>query len=717
MRFLAHPHNYEINKTCMKKKLFLSLLLVSCYSMNAQHIINVSVNGNDTHADGSLQKPYATLQKAYNIALEYQGNDTVFINLGPGIFQFEKTFTITETPKTPVVINGSKEGIFPSTYFSGGIKLGKWEKTSEGYWKTKVEETEKYGFVFEQLYVNGKRAQRAKTPDKGWFFIKETKEDIHYRGTGRFPEYSTQRFTVDPQDLKTLKGIDYESSNDVMAMFFHHWDNTRKYFSEIKPDSGYLFLNGIGLKPWNPITKGSRYILENYKSAMTVPGEWFLDKTTGDLFYIPREGEDMNSAEVYAPCVSTLLKFEGTKNSPVKNIIVRNIAFEHSAYVMPKTGNDAEQAAASIPATVHLDFAENIRFDNCLITNTGNYGFWFRRNCNNCMLTNSLLTDLGAGGVKIGDNMIPEENEVTKHIHVENNIIQKTGMVLPCGVGVAIFHSSHNKVLHNEISNLMYSGVSVGWIWGYADSYANHNEIAYNHIHHIGWGELSDMGAVYTLGKSPGTHIHHNVIHDVYSYDYGGWGLYTDEGSTGVIMENNLVYGCKSGAFHQHYGRENIIRNNIFAFGQYFQVQLTKVEEHCSFTFSNNIILGDCGVMFAGPWDKANIDMKKNLYWDLRTDNPDFLDMKFKEWKKKRDKQSVLTDPLFINPQKGDFRFKSMKHARKINFIPFDYTQAGVYGPKEWKEKAKMSENDIKRFSTIIKEREKSYSSYYGSSK
>lgn len=697
----------------MGKKIFLFILSIcSWISVYSQYVINVSVSGCDATANGSVEKPYATLEMAYMNALKYTGEDTIYINMGPGIYCFDKTFVISKSPQAPVVINGSMSGMNHQTTISGGIKLGKWERTSEGYWKTIVNETMKYGFIFEQLYVNGKRAQRARTPDTGWFYIKDVKENIHYKGNGRFPEYATQRFTVEPKDLETLKGINYEQSNDIMAMFYHHWDNTRKYFSEIKPDSGYLFLNGNGLKPWNPITKGSRYVLENYKAAMTVSGEWFLEKD-GSLFYIPRNGENMENIVAYVPSVTTLLRIEGEKNNPVKNIYFKNIAFEYSSYVMPKTGNDAEQAAASISAAINLDYAENVNFDKCVIAHTGNYALWFRKKCNSCALTNSLLTDLGAGGVKIGDIVEPEENEVTKCIKVENNIIQKTGMVLPCGVGVAIFHSSHNKVIHNEISNLMYSGISIGWVWGYSHSYANNNEIAYNHIHHIGWGELSDMGAIYTLGISHGTHIHHNVIHDVYSYDYGGWGLYADEGSTGIIMEKNLVYGCKSGSFHQHYGKDNIIRNNIFAFGQYYQLQLTKVEEHLSFTFSNNIILSDCGVMFSGPWDKANLDMKKNLYWDLRTADSSFLNMKFRDWEKDRDHKAILVDPLFINPQKGDFRFKTLKNIRKIGFVPFDYSKAGVYGLDEWKDAAKMSGDDIKKFENIILEREKKCSSYY----
>ena len=210
------------------------------------------------------------------------------------------------------------------------------------------------------------------------------------------------------------------------------------------------------------------------------------------------------------------------------------------------------------------------------------------------------------------------------------------------------------------------------------------------------------MGAVYTLGESHGTRIVNNIIHDVLSYDYGGWGLYTDEGSTGVEMSSNLVYRCKSGGFHQHYGKDNRIENNIFAFGHYYQAQYTRVENHLSFHFKHNIILQDQGETLAGPWEQGHLDIDYNMYWHLKG-KPVFGKYTFEEWKNKKEKHSIVADPLFIAPEKDDYRFKSSKNIKKIRFRPFDLSLVGVYGSDEWKQKAQMPESQLHEFQEISK--------------
>jgi len=304
------------------------------------------------------------------------------------------------------------------------------------------------------------------------------------------------------------------------------------------------------------------------------------------------------------------------------------------------------------------------------------------------------MHDLGAGGIKIGETILRESaDEISKYISVENNIITDGGHIFPCAVGIIIFHASDNSLIHNEISNLRYSGISAGWIWGYATSPSKRNIIRFNHIHHLGWGELCDMGGVYTLGASEGTVVSDNLIHHVYSYDYGGWGLYTDEGSYGITMENNLVYACKNSGFHQHYGKENIIRNNIFAFNVIAQLQATRVEEHRSISFTNNIIYFARGTLLTSNWHKFNLLTDYNCYFDTRTTDVRFADKSFAEWQKSgKDIHSVVADPLFADPENFDFRIASQKVARKIGFKPFDYTKAGVYGDPEWIKKAKLDD-------------------------
>jgi hypothetical protein len=340
---------------------------------------------------------------------------------------------------------------------------------------------------------------------------------------------------------------------------------------------------------------------------------------------------------------------------------------------------------------VRGDGVRSCTFDHCTFAHVGNYALEMARGCRNVRVTHCTVTDTGAGGIKIGETRVREnEPERTAGIEVSDCRITDLGNLFPSAVGVWIGQSLDNHISHNEIAELYYTAVSVGWTWGYGTSGAKANVIEHNHIHHVGRPSdepepiLSDMGGLYSLGIQPGTVVRNNRFHDIAAIKYGGWGIYFDEGTTDAVAENNVVYRTTHGGFHQHYGKNNIVRNNILAFGRDMQVQRTRPESHRSFTFERNIVLWKTGDAVVGGWDNGNYNVAfdHNLYW--RTDGgKDFKlgNLLLDQWRQKGlDVHSEVVDPRFVDVEKDDFNLKSDSPALKLGFVLFN--QADV-GPRE----------------------------------
>ena len=209
-------------------------------------------------------------------------------------------------------------------------------------------------------------------------------------------------------------------------------------------------------------------------------------------------------------------------------------------------------------------------------------------------------------------------------------------------MGVWIGRTNCNQISHNEICDLYYTGISVGWSWGYSPTSAHHNIVEFNHIHDIGRGVLGDMGGT-TAWEIRRGRCSHNLVHDIYDHHTGSLAIYTDEGSSGILIENNIGYGTTYANFHQHYGRENIVRNNIWAFGKDYQLSRVRKEEHISFTFERNIVYFDNGKLLKGGWTNDRFIMDRNLYWDTSHPggNLTFADATLAQWQAPRPRPAL----------------------------------------------------------------------------
>jgi hypothetical protein len=625
-------------------------------------------SANRSKTDGPLATIEAALEKSRAARHQTPGAEVRFLLRG-GTYTLERplVFKPEDSDLTVEAYRGERPVI------TSEVALAGWRRSSadSNVWEIQPPA----GWLFHEIFVNGARMGRARLPAAGFFHYTshlDKKNPVH-------PEL----LKVHPEDIQ-----ESWARGGVELIAMRDWSQARNRIRAVDPASGTITLAGSAMSKYGSKTD-DRYFIENTPQGLR-PGLWCQDAETGLTTYWPEPGEDVLAEKITAPRLCDLARLEGAVNEPVRNIVFRRLVFAGADWRFDGGSDVSIQSALEVEGTVQARFAERCAVRDCLFTRLGGYAVDFGHGCRSNTVAGCEMFDLGAGGVKAGDNIfVTSLEEATAEPNLGNvitdNHIHHIGRVNMPAAGVLVLISAGNLIAHNEIDHLYQTAISVGWLRNYTNTNCRDNIIEFNHVHDVdNDGLFSDMGGVYTIGYQPGTIVRCNLIHDIskYSKGYGAWGLYTDDLSSSIVLESNIVYHCQSAAYNHHVGRNNVVCNNIFALDKESQVTRTTGQAHLSFTFTNNIIYFDSGTLFSGNWRSNDFVIDHNIYFDTRAGSsppPLGVAANFDVWRSKGyDVHSVFVDPLFVAPQKGDFRLRRGSPAIALGFHPLDLRQAGV---------------------------------------
>lgn len=522
----------------------------------------------------------------------------------------------------------------------GGIKVEGWKNdTFNGKACISAKLPEKNDgsrWDFTDLYINGKRASFTRFPKSGTLKARRTENEY-----GGFEEWnhlydSSKWFDAYAEDLSDIEGIE-----DAIVSYYHYWIDEHSPIESYDRKTGHLVMKyasrfGITTCYDNNATHNLHYYLENLPGFFSSENEWYLDRSAGVVYYMPREGIDISNIEAFAPVSEKLFVIEGEEEEPINDIRIRNLELicTKGDYVSDiildkmtgeishgeKYGSDVQSVHLAEGAVTYR-FANRCSLYDCVLKNLGVHAVFIDRGCTGTRVENCIIDDIAAGGISIrGAAYGCEKKYENSHNVIRGNKITWCGRRYAAGCGVLVCHSHDNEISENEIAYLDYTGISIGWVWGYANSNTYGNLVRKNHIHHIGLGNLSDMGGIYTLGTQNGTVIEENEVHDVTSRHYCGNGIYTDEGSSYILIERNCVYDIKNACFLQHYGRENVVKNNVLAFGGEC-VNLGREEMHEGAIIERNVMLQNKDPMYSAHFTVVvSLAKRDNIYHDVSGD-------------------------------------------------------------------------------------------------
>lgn len=617
----------------------------------------VSPDGSDTN-EGTLEKPLKTLEAAKTRLKLLKGtvNEDVTVWFRAGTYLITKEVTFDETDLNNVTYRS-----YPNedVIITGSVEFSDWTRTTINHTRAFVTDVDTENLYFRSLFKGEERLSVSKWPKSGSFTVTDSKDEDCFD-----PESDTHFFNLHAA-FYTDKIRTFENLSDVNVRIMHKWCDDILPLHSTDPSTGRVELTKPAAMS---IVEGDNFVYENVREALTEPGEWYLDRTEKKLYYIPQQGETAEGLTLSAPVIESFFNVNSASDITFSGIDFKNTDWdfvsgtkwnsslnaEHPLYANIKYNPTHPQAAFETPASIYITNSSGINFTNCKFKNISNTAIKYDSGSKDSTISSCLFDQIGGNAIFIdGPFEIPAK---TSNIDVTDCHIKYYGRIYNNSIGVLITHATDCDITYNEIHDGWYTAVSVGWNWGYTDNPTNNIKVQNNLIYNIGNGWLSDMGGIYTLGIQPDTVLSGNIIHNVGCYEgstgYGGWGIYLDEGSSYITVEKNLVYDCSSNSLHQHYGKDNLIKNNIFAFSDDGQMLITRQEEHNSLFLYNNILVGDNEAMYDNAVDKDWFIDNGNIYWDYENGEKVFSNSNISV--KKMQKRGYYNNAVFANPNFKD---------------------------------------------------------------
>ncbi len=654
--------------------------------------IVVSPDGNDLNA-GTVESPLKTVTAAKERLKLLKGTTdeavTVWFRSGTYLIDEEVKFDATDLENVVYRSYPNEEVVF-----TGSIEFTEWTQTIINSTRAFVTDVDTNEMYFRSLFKGEERLSVSKWPKTGSFKVTNALE-----ADALDPENISGFFDLHVAFF-TDKTFNFSNLNDVNVRILHKWCDDILPLHSVDTATGRIELQKPAAMT---IEIGDNFVYENVREALTEPGEWYLDRSENKLYYIPEKNETVDNLTLSAPVTENFLNIDGASNITFSGIKFKNTDWDFVSGTKWHTVADTEnpllanikynqthpQAAYETPAAIYITNSSGINFINCEFKNISNTTIKYDTGSKDSVVKSCLFDQIGGNAIFIdGPFEIPAK---TSNIDITDCHIRYYGRIYNNSIGVLITHATDCDITHNEIHDGWYTAVSVGWNWGYTDNPTNNIKVQNNLIYNIGNGWLSDMGGIYTLGIQPDTVLSGNIIHNVGCYEgstgYGGWGIYLDEGSSYITVKNNLVYDCSSQSFHQHYGKDNLIQNNIFALSDDGQFIITKNEEHNSLFLYNNIFISDNEVIYKNTTDTDWFIENSNTYWDYTngekvysgnsTDLGDRVSVS-KMKSKGLYNNGVFADPCFKDIENRDFTLSLNSPALDAGFEPWDY-DAGTY--------------------------------------